>query len=36
MKKVFCSLRYGLLLGFLALGILVMLARQKLGAGSAG
>lgn len=31
MKKVFCSLRYGLLLGFLALGILVMMARRKLG-----
>lgn len=36
MKKVLCSLRYGLLLGFLVLGILVMMVRQKLGVGSAG
>ena len=30
MKKVFCTLRYLLLIGFLALGILMMMARRKL------
>ncbi len=34
MKKVFCTLRYALLLGFLALGILVMTARRKLLGGA--
>ena len=34
MKKMFCSLRYLLLLGFLALGILLMTARRKLGGAS--
>ena len=30
MKKVFCILRYLLLIGFLALGVLVMTARRQL------
>lgn len=34
MKRVWCILRYLLLVGFLALGILLMMARRKLIAGS--
>lgn len=30
MTKLFCTLRYLLLLGFLGLGILAMLARRRL------
>ena len=30
MKKVLCALRYGLLLGLLALGLLWMAARRTL------
>ena len=30
MRKVWCALRYLLLVGFLALGILLMMARRKL------
>lgn len=33
MRKVFCTLRYGALLGLLVLGILVMMARRKLTTG---
>ena len=35
MKKLLGAVRYGLLLGLLALGILLMLARRKL-TGRAG
>ena len=34
MKKMLCSLRYLLLLGFLALGLMFMTARRKLGGAS--
>ena len=30
MKKVFCILRWALLVGFLALGVLLTAARRKL------
>ena len=36
MRKVWCALRYLLLVGFLALGILLMMARRKLTAGQPG
>ena len=35
MKKVFRTLRYLLLIGFLTLGILLMAARRKLTTGGA-
>ena len=33
MRKIFCTLRYGALLGLLVLGILVMMARRTLTTG---
>ena len=35
MKKVLCALRYGALVGFLALGVLLMEILRKLALGNA-
>ena len=35
MKKLFGALRYGALVGFLALGVLIMEIRRKLTLGNA-
>lgn len=35
MKKLLCALRYGALVGFLALGVLLMEIRRKLALGNA-
>ena len=35
MKKLLCMLRYGALVGFLALGVLLMEIRRKVTTGNA-